>query len=405
MQATVPRRSRRKGTTMTGHSTERISLGTFPTPLEPAPRLAAAIGLRGDRLWLKRDDLTGLGGGGNKVRKLERTLAAALRDGADCLVTTGAAQSNHARLTAAAGARLGLPVTLVLAGSPGRPGEAPAGNLLLDEIFGARIRWAGDADDTRLAAAAGDAAAELASAGAHPAVIPFGGSNRDGALAYADAARELRDQLRARRQATSVVAVGSGGTMAGLVAELGPEHVLGVHAGAVAAPAEAVAALASTITAERPDPRALRLRADQVGAGYGSLTEPAAAAIRLSARAEGIVLDPTYTGRAMAGLIAAVRDGDLDGDAPVVFWHTGGLPGLFGHPEIQKLLSRTDHDSAQSAAWPAARWPTVAGPLAPPIATASAHAKRHPAYPRRPASRPRMIAVQTVNPSRPSDTV
>jgi 1-aminocyclopropane-1-carboxylate deaminase/D-cysteine desulfhydrase-like pyridoxal-dependent ACC family enzyme len=345
---------------MTGHSTERITLGTFPTPLEPAPRLAAAIGLRADRLWIKRDDLTGLGGGGNKVRKLERTLAAALRDGADCLVTTGAAQSNHARLTGAAGARLGLPVTLVLAGAPGRPGEAPEGNLLLDEIFGARIRWAGDADDIRLAAAADETAAELASAGAHPAVIPFGGSNRDGALAYADAARELRDQLRGalrdqmrdQRQATSVVAVGSGGTMAGLVAELGPEHVLGVHAGAVAAPAEAVAALASTITAERQNPHALRLRTDQVGAGYGRLTEPAAAAIRLAARTEGIVLDPTYTGRAMAGLIAAVRDGDLDRDEPVVFWHTGGLPGLFGHPEIQKLLSRTVPGSAQSAASP-----------------------------------------------------
>ena len=341
---------------MTGHSTERISLGTFPTPLEPAPRLAVAIGLRGDRLWLKRDDLTGLGGGGNKVRKLERTLAAALRDGADCLVTTGAAQSNHARLTAAAGARLGLPVTLVLAGDPRHPAAAPAGNLLLDEIFGARIRWAGDADDLRLAAVADETAAELASAGARPAVIPFGGSNRDGALAYADAARELHHQLRAQlrdqRQATSVVAVGSGGTMAGLVAELGPERVLGVHAGAVAGPAEAVAALASTITAERQNPQALRLRTDQVGVGYGSLTEPAAAAIRLAARAEGIVLDPTYTGRAMAGLIAAVRDGDLDRDAPVVFWHTGGLPGLFGHPDIQKLLSRTDPDSAPSAHFP-----------------------------------------------------
>ena len=112
---------------MTGHSIERISLGTFPTPLEPAPRLAAAVGLREDRLWIKRDDLTGLGGGGNKVRKLERTLAAALRDGADCLVTTGAAQSNHARLTAAAGARLGLPVTLVLAGDPAAPAPRPPG--------------------------------------------------------------------------------------------------------------------------------------------------------------------------------------------------------------------------------------------------------------------------------------
>jgi D-cysteine desulfhydrase len=328
---------------MTGHTTERIPLGTFPTPLEPAPRLAAAVGLREDRLWLKRDDLTGLGGGGNKVRKLERTLAAALRDGADCLVTTGAAQSNHARLTAAAGARLGLAVTLVLAGHPGPPGAAPQGNLLLDELFGARIRWAGDADDARLAAVADEAAAELASSGAHPAVIPFGGSNRDGALAYADAARELAAQLPEGLpgQPTSVVSVGSGGTMAGLVAELGPGHVLGVHAGAVATPADAVAALASTVTAERLDPHTLRLRTDQVGVGYASLTEPAAAAIRLAARTEGIVLDPTYTGRALAGLIAAVRDGDLDPAAPVVFWHTGGLPGLFGHPEIQKLLSRT----------------------------------------------------------------
>jgi L-cysteate sulfo-lyase len=327
---------------MAGHSTERISLGTFPTPLEPAPRLAAAIGLRDDRLWIKRDDLTGLGGGGNKVRKLERTLAAALRDGADCLVTTGAAQSNHARLTAAAGARLGLPVTLVLAGDsgdPAGPAGAPAGNLLLDEIFGAHIRWAGDADDIRLAAVADEAAAELASSGARPVVIPFGGSNRDGALAYADAARELRDQLPG--QPTSVVAVGSGGTMAGLVAEFGPEHVLGVHAGAVAAPAEAVAALASAITAERLDPLTLRLRTDQVGSGYGRLTKAAASAIRLTARTEGIVLDPTYTGRAMAGLIAAAADGDLDRDAPVVFWHTGGLPGLFGHPEIQKLRNRS----------------------------------------------------------------
>ena len=337
---------------MTGHSTERISLGTFPTPLEPAPRLAAAIGLRGDRLWLKRDDLTGLGGGGNKVRKLERTLAAALRDGADCLVTTGAAQSNHARLTAAAGARLGLPVTLVLAGRPAHPGDpaAPAGNLLLDQIFGARIRWAGDADDIRLAAAADETAAELASSGARPAVIPFGGSNRDGALAYADAARELRDQLRNElgdrlgdqgrlAHATSVVAVGSGGTMAGLVAELGPEDVLGVHTGAVAAPGEAVAALASAITAERLDPRTLRLRFDQVGAGYDRLSEAAAAAIRLTARTEGIVLDPTYTGRAMAGLIAAAGDGDIGRDAPVVFWHTGGLPGLFGHREAATIAT------------------------------------------------------------------
>jgi len=333
---------------MTGDSAARISLATFPTPLEPAPRLAAAIGLRPDRLWIKRDDLTGLGGGGNKVRKLERTVAAALRDGADCLVTTGAAQSNHARLTAAAGARLGLPVTLVLAGHPGHPGAAPAGNLLLDEIFDADIRWAGDADDAALAAAAEQTAAELAAAGRRPAVIPFGGSNRDGAQAYADAARELRAQLRDQLrdglggtlagQATSVVALGSGATMAGLVAEFGPGQVIGVHTGAVAAPAEAVAGLVAAVTGQPLDHRELRLRTDQVGDGYARLTEPTTAAIRLAARTEGIVLDPTYTGRAMAGLIAAARDRDLGRPAtPVVFWHTGGLPGLFGHPEAAAI--------------------------------------------------------------------
>ncbi|MDV9178641.1 pyridoxal-phosphate dependent enzyme, partial [Streptomyces sp. W16] len=120
-----------------------VDLATFPTPVEPAPRLATAIGLGPDDLWIKRDDLTGLGGGGNKIRKLEWTVGAALAEGADTLVTTGAQQSNHARLTAAAGARLGLAVVLVLRGSPG---VSRSGNLALDGLFGARIAWAGDVD-------------------------------------------------------------------------------------------------------------------------------------------------------------------------------------------------------------------------------------------------------------------
>jgi 1-aminocyclopropane-1-carboxylate deaminase/D-cysteine desulfhydrase-like pyridoxal-dependent ACC family enzyme len=315
-------------------ASDRVALGTFPTPLLPAPRLASALGLRENLLWIKRDDLTGLGGGGNKVRKLERTLAAALRNGADALVTTGAAQSNHACLAAAAGARLGIPVTLVLAGSPD---SGATGNLLLDGLFGAHIHWTVPADDRRLAVVADEVAADLACTGARPAVIPFGGSNRDGALAYADAARELQSQLP--DVATSVVAVGSGGTMAGLVAELGTEHVLGVHTGAVGQPHHVVAALAGTIMPMGVEPRSLRIYTDQVGAGYGHLTEQTAAAIRLAARTEGIVLDPTYTGRALAGLAAAVRAGDLDTGAPIVFWHTGGLPGLFGHRDAPTLTS------------------------------------------------------------------
>ncbi|ODR00856.1 D-cysteine desulfhydrase [Mycobacterium sherrisii] len=313
-------------------SADRVSLGTFPTPQERADNLAAAIGLGKGRLWIKRDDLTGLGAGGNKVRKLERTVAAARRDGADVLVTIGAAQSNHARLTAAAGARLGFRVILVLAG---RPDAAQTGNLLLDSLFGAELRWAGDVDDEALEEKAADVAAELTRAGARPAVIPFGGSNRDGALSYVDAARELRAQLS--EDTTSVVAVGSGGTMAGLVAELGTERVLGVHTGAVRDPRGVVARLVSHV-AGGCDASALRLRMDQVGAGYGLLAEGTAAAIRLAARTEGIVLDPTYTGRALAGLIAAVRDGEVRGDASVVFWHTGGLPGLFGHRQAAALI-------------------------------------------------------------------
>jgi L-cysteate sulfo-lyase len=312
----------------------RISLGTFPTPVESAPRLAAALGMGMDQLWIKRDDLTGLGGGGNKVRKLERVVATALDGGADALVTIGAAQSNHARLTAAAGARLGIPVTLVLAGEPG---GATVGNLLLDGLFGASIRWAGDVDHSALAVLAEEVAGDLASAGAHPAIIPFGGSNRDGVMAYADAARELSAQLPG--EPVSVVALGSGGTMAGLAAELGTRRVLGVHTGAVSDPRAVVAALASTVTVEPVDPGTLRVRTDQVGAGYGTLTKQAAEAIRLAARTEGIVLDPIYTGRALAGLAAAVRDGDLGCDRPVVFWHTGGLPGFFGHRDAAAVAS------------------------------------------------------------------
>jgi L-cysteate sulfo-lyase len=306
----------------------RVVLGTWPTPLEPAPRLARAIGLADGDLWLKRDDLVGLGGGGNKVRKLEFTAGAAVADGADTLVTTGAAQSNHARLTAAAGARLGLDVVLVLAGTPG---SSSSGNLALDGLLGARVVWAGDADDAALEARALEVAAALRDQGREPAVVPFGGSSAVGARGYAQAATELLEQ--APDLARVVTALGSGGTMAGLVAVLGPERVLGVDAGAVADPAGAVARLLTGLTGEPYDPARLRIRRDQVGAGYGALTEPVADALTAAARTEGVVLDPVYTGRALAGLTAGVADGDVVPGERTVLLHSGGLPGLFGHPE------------------------------------------------------------------------
>ena len=303
----------------------RVLLGSWPTPLEPAPRLARALGLDDGDLWLKRDDLVGLGGGGNKVRKLEWTVGAALDDGADTLVTTGGAQSNHARLTAAAGARVGLDVVLALAGAPGASGS---GNLALDGLLGARVVWVEDADGAALEARALALAEELREQGRTPAVIPFGGSSAVGARGYAECAAELLAQ--APDLARVVTAVGSGGTMAGLVTVLGPQRVLGVDCGAVADPAGEVARLLTGLTGAPYDPGVLRIRRDQVGAGYGTLPEPVVDALLTAARAEGVVLDPVYTGRALAGLTAAVADGDVRPGERTVLLHSGGLPGLFG---------------------------------------------------------------------------
>lgn len=309
---------------------DKIALSAWPTPVEPAPRLAAALGLGENDLWIKRDDLTGLGGGGNKVRKLEWTAGAALAEGADTLVTTGAAQSNHARLTAAAAARLGLDAVLVFPGTPGSVTNK-SGNLVLDGLLGARIHWAGDGDRGVLAGAADDVCRQLRREGARPCLIPFGGSSPLGARGYVECGEELLDQLHDVDHV--VVALGSGGTMAGLIAALGEERVLGVHCGAVADPARVVADLTGALTRRSVTPDSLRIRTDQVGAGYGFLHEPAFEAMRIAATTEGIVLDPVYSGRAMAGLIAAVEDGDIRPGRRTVFLHTGGLPGLFGHME------------------------------------------------------------------------
>ena len=258
---------------------EAVPLGSWPTPLEPAPRLSVALGLHPDDLWIKRDDLIGLGGGGNKVRKLQYTCAAALARSATTLVTTGAAQSNHARLTAAAGARLGLDVVLVLAGEPLEPGVTATGNLALDGLFGATIVWAGALDDAALQQRAEEVAHELAEQGTIAEVIPFGGSSAVGARGYVDCGRELSHQAGGLTQV--VVALGSGGTMAGLVHQLGAERVVGVHTGAVPDPERRVAALVDGLTGaeqagtdqERQDPAGLRIRLDQVGAGYSELTD------------------------------------------------------------------------------------------------------------------------------------
>jgi L-cysteate sulfo-lyase len=305
-----------------------VVLGSWPTPLEPAPRLSRAIGLAPDDLWVKRDDLCGLGGGGNKVRKLEWICGAALAAGADTLVTCGARQSNHARLTAAAGARLGLKVVLVLAGL--RQGT-DSGNIALDGLLGATVVWAGEVAHEELGAIAADVMEQLWAGGDRPVYITYGGSSVLGARGYVECGRELLHQSPAL--ATVVTAVGSGGTMAGLVHALGAPRVFGVDCGALEQPALAVAELVGGLAGVPMPPGNLRIRLDQVGGGYAELTEPVMAALTVAARTEGLLLDPIYTGRALAGLISSVRDGDLGPGDRTIFLHTGGLPGLFGHPD------------------------------------------------------------------------
>lgn len=304
---------------------ERLELTSLPTPVEPAPRLAEAVGLRRSDLWLKRDDLTGLGGGGNKLRKLEYFAALALHESADVLVTTGAPQSNHARLTAAVATRLGMRAVLVF---PGEPGGTSSGNLLLDGLLGACIEWAGEVKPHELSSYADEVVARLRSEGARPVLVPFGGSSSLGARGYATCAQEILDQVPDVRHV--VTAAGSGGTMAGLIAGLGVDRVLGADVGARPELAEAIASFASPLLDAPVDPASLRIR-DEAGAGYSTYTEEAEAAVVLTARTEGVILDPTYTGRAMAALIAAVRDGEIRPGESTVFVHTGGVPGLFGH--------------------------------------------------------------------------
>ena len=282
-----------------------------------------------------------------------RTVAAALAGGADTFVTSGAAQSNHARLTAAAAARVGVRAVLVLAGSQ-MPGAT--GNLSLDSLLGARVVWAGDVDDDGLDAAVRDVAERLRADGARPAVFPLGGSDAVGARGYLDCAAELAEQVP--DLAHVVTAVGTGGTMAGLAAGLGVARVLGVDVGATSDPAVRVGRLLTALGVGGDEVGPLRLRRDQVGAGYGvptaasRLAPPAMAsstALVDAARTEGVVLDPVYTAKALAGLAAAVADGDVRPGQRTVFLHTGGLPGLFGHPVAAELAAALDAGPPRSA--------------------------------------------------------
>jgi D-cysteine desulfhydrase family pyridoxal phosphate-dependent enzyme len=332
----------------------RYPLAHLPTPLEPLERLSDELGGRAE-LWVKRDDCTGLALGGNKVRKLEYIVAGALERKADTLVTVGAAQSNHVRLTAAAAARAGLRCTAVLFAQEGIADGGAGGNVILDHLLGAEIRETpftmADSSAERMEAFLEEVLEELRGAGRIPEMIPAGGATAEGALGYAMAVPELMEQARRAELVldTLVCAVGTGGTLAGLLvgaaatgccAEmigfrvLSEEDARSAGWAAVGELAQ-VAARRAGVTLEGRAP-AWRISDRAIGPGYGLVDEATARAVSLAARAEGLVLDPVYSGKAMAGLIEEVRDGRHDGKA-VLFLHTGGAPALFVHPEVLAL--------------------------------------------------------------------
>jgi L-cysteate sulfo-lyase len=329
------------GTTMTLEDFPRVRLGHWPTPLEPMKGLARRLGAH--RLFIKRDDCTGLATGGSKTRKLEFLVGDALQQGADVLLTHGAVQSNHVRQTAAAAAFVGMACEAIL---EERVQDAPAayhesGNVLLDHLFGIRLHRVpgGTAMDAALEALAGT----LREQGRKPYVIPGGGSNALGSLGYVDCVLELQRQCDAMglRKPHLVHATGSAGTQAGLVAGV---HALGlgwpITGIGVRAPREVqetrVFELAQRTLAllgvAQPLPRNQVVADDRfIGAGYGIPTDSMIEAVTLLARSEGILADPVYTGKGLAGLFEMVRNGRFQPDEDVIFVHTGGAAGLFGY--------------------------------------------------------------------------
>lgn len=322
----------------------REPLGFFPTPLVELTKLSQALG--GPKIFMKRDDNTGLALGGNKTRKLEFILGDALAQGADTIITAGAAQSNHCRQTAAAAASLGLECHLVLGGE--EP-EHLDGNLLLDKVFGCTIHWAGK---NRKGEDIPKIVEQLKAKGRKPYVVPYGGSNEHGALAFVEAFKELEQQCHSIGTPFThiIFASSSGGTQAGLM--LGKKilhsscQLVGINIDkgeTDKVPFDQYIVSLANSTAEfigekhRFIADDLILNSDYVGEGYGVVGELENEAISMTAQMEGILLDPVYTGRAMGGLIDMIRTKKLKKTDSVLFWHTGGAPALFAYSDSLDL--------------------------------------------------------------------
>ena len=310
-----------------------VKLASLPTPLEEVTRLANRIGL--SKLFIKRDDLTGLAGGGNKARKLEYDFADIIKSGYDVVITAGGIQSNHARMTAAAARKLGLDVKLVLGGPDF---ETARGNLLLDVMFGAEIRYLVDDDaNSSLESEMQKWSDELKSKGHKPFIIPIGGSTGLGALGYVNAIQELSEQF-GKEKVQIILGVGSCGTFAGTI--LGAKifmpnaRIIGIS---VSRTVDAIKLRTAEIIKESANLIKYKINVDDISiecyddyhTEYGMITETGKKAINACANLEGIILDPIYTGKVMAGLIDLAKKNIIDKNIPVIFIHTGGIPIIF----------------------------------------------------------------------------
>ena len=319
----------------------RIHFAHLPTPLEPLENLSKLLG--GPKIFIKRDDCTGLATGGNKTRKLEFLMGEAQQKNADTIITQGATQSNHVRQTAAISSKLGLRCEIMLEHRTGSedPDYLENGNVLLDKLFGANIHSVPAGTD--MDAAMQKIADDLKTNGANPYIIPGGGSSPTGALGYVNCAMELVGQLNDRSLKIDhlVTATGSAGTQSGLVVGLEGTRsgipVLGICVNAdKETQEEKVFALAERTTEFLGIPGSVKretvvANGDYVGPGYGLPTDGMIEATELLARQEGILLDPVYSGKGMAGLIDLIRKGEFRKDENIVFLHTGGSAGLFAY--------------------------------------------------------------------------
>jgi L-cysteate sulfo-lyase len=319
----------------------RVSLAHLPTPLEHLPRLSEHLG--GPQIYVKRDDCTGLATGGNKTRKLEFSMAAALEDGADTVITVGAVQSNHVRQTAAAACKLGLRCEVLLEHRVEDPSDdyRNSGNVLLDRIFGANLREypAGTDFDAEMQAVADEVRAN----GGRGYIIPGGASNHIGALGYVNCALELVNQANERGLVIDhlVTATGSAGTQGGLIVGLKAMNagipLFGIGVNAAREEQEQKVFDLACETADYIGVPGIVARedvianCDYVGDGYGIPTESMNEAVMLLARLEGILFDPVYSGKALAGLIDLVGSGHFEGAENIVFLHTGGSAALFAY--------------------------------------------------------------------------